>query len=249
MSQTIRQEQILNILERRGYVTVRFLVHALHYSSATINRDLNQMQSLRLVKRTYGGVELVKKGHLPVLSERQFYMKKEKRRIAREAATFIQNGDTVFFDGSTTVQHILPFLSDKKEIRVITNTMRLAIELSDYDIDVICLGGSVCERPHVLYSEETVENAQKYRVNKMFFSVDAVTIDGYIRSSCYLLYKTMFKNSDEVYFLTDKTKIVDFLDVKLCDFSVLTGVISDFDFPEETKSAFSGINFICVTNK
>lgn len=246
MSQKIRQEQILNILEKRGYVTVRYLVDTLHYSSATINRDLNQMQILGLVKRTYGGVEALKKGNLPALSERQFYMKKEKRRIAREAARLIQSGDTVFLDGSTTVQYILPFLAEKKELHIITNNMRLAIELSDYDIDVICLGGRVAERPHVLYSDETIENAQKYQVNKMFFSVDAVTLDGFINSSHYLLYKTMLKNSDEAYFLTDKTKISHRLDIKLCDFSTLSGVISDFDFPEETKKAYPNVKFLCA---
>ena len=81
MSQKIRQEQILNILEKRGYVTVKYLVDTLHYSSATINRDLNQMQLLGLVKRTYGGVEAAKRGHLPALSQRQFYMKKEMSKI------------------------------------------------------------------------------------------------------------------------------------------------------------------------
>jgi len=244
MSQKIRQEEILNILEKRGYVTVKYLVDTLHYSSATINRDLNQMQILGLVKRTYGGVEASKRSNLPALSQRQFYMKKEKRRIARQAAALIQNGDTVFLDGSTTVQYILPFLTEKKSLRILTNNMRLAIELSDYDIDVICLGGRVAERPHVLYSDETVENAQKYHVNKMFFSVDAVTLDGDIHSSHYLLYKTMLKNSDEAYFLTDKTKITQQLDMRLCDFSVLYGVISDFDFPEETKRAYPNVIFL-----
>lgn len=246
MSQKIRQEQILDTLEKRGYVTVRYLVDSLHYSSATINRDLNRMQALGLVKRSYGGVEAAKRGHLPALSERQFYMKKEKRRIAREAAGLVRNGDTVFLDGSTTVQYILPFLTEKKELRIITNNMRLAIELSDYNIDVICLGGRVAERPHVLYSDETVEIAQKFQVNIMFFSVDAVTLDGSIHSSHYLLYKAMLKNSDEAFFLTDKTKIADRLDIKLCDFSVLSGVISDFDFPEETKKAYPNVRFICV---
>ena len=46
MPQTLRQDQILEILEKRGYVTVRYLTDALHYSSATINRDLNKMQTL-----------------------------------------------------------------------------------------------------------------------------------------------------------------------------------------------------------
>jgi len=246
MSQKLRQEQILNILEKRGYVTVRYLVDHLHYSSATINRDLNKMETLGVVKRSYGGVEAAKKGHLPALSQRQFYMKIEKRRIAREASALIHNGDTIFLDGSTTVQYILPFLSEKKELRIITNNVRLVIELADLDVDVICLGGRISERPHVLDSDETVENAQKFHADKMFFSVDSITADGYVRGAHYLLYKTMFKNSDEAYLLTDQTKVVDRLDVKLCDFSALSGVISDFEFPEETKKAYPNVKFICA---
>ncbi len=244
MAQKLRQEQILQILEKQGYVTVRHLVELLHYSSATINRDLNAMEALQLVKRSYGGVELAKRGHLPALEERQFYMKKERRRVARAAAALIQNGDTVFLDGSTTVQHILPFLSEKKDLHVITNNMRLAIALGGLDMEVTCLGGRISERPYVLSGDETVENAQRYQVNKMFFSVGGVTLDGYIHNTYYLLYKTMLRNSDEAYFLTDKTKIADRLDKKLCDFSAISGVIADFEFPEETKAMYPNTRFL-----
>ena len=246
MSQKLRQEQILGILEKRGFVTVRYLVDALHYSSATINRDLNHMQALGLVKRSYGGVEGARKEHLPALPERQFYMKKEKRRVARRAAGLIGNGETLFLDGSTTVQYLLPFLSEKKGLRILTNNMRLAIELSDLAFDVICLGGRVEERPHVLDSNETVEAAQKFRAHKMFFSVGCITAGGEVEDAHYLLYKTMLKNSDEAYLLTDQTKLVPRLDAKLCDFSALAGVIADFEFPEETKKAYPGVAFICA---
>ena len=56
----------------------------------------------------------------------------------------------------------------------------------------------------------------------------------------------MLKNSDEAYLLIDKTKIADRLDTKLCDFSALTGVIADFEFPEATKKAYPHVKFICV---
>lgn len=246
MSQTLRQEQILSILEKHGYVTVRYLVEKLHYSSATINRDLNKMQTLGLVKRSYGGVEAAKMGHLPPLPERLFYMKREKHRIAQKAAELIHSGETIFLDGSTTVQTLLNFLSEKRDLRILTNNMRLAIELSDLEFDVICLGGHVEERPYVLDGDETVENAQKYQAHKMFFSLDCVTADGQINSVHYLLYKTMLKNSDEAYLLIDRTKIVDRVETKLCDFSALTGVISDFEFPEDTKQAYPNVKFLCV---
>lgn len=248
MSQKLRQEQILHILEERKYVTVRYLTEVLHYSSATVNRDLNTMQILGLVKRNYGGVEAVDRNRYLPLLQRQLYMKKEKRRNAYAAAELIQNGDSVFLDGSTSVQYIAPFLSDKKDLRVITNNMHLAIELSEYDMDVVCLGGHISERPHMLCSDETVENAMKYHVDKMFFSIDRITEGGLVcTGGCYyLLYRVMLKNSTQAYLLTDSSKLVEHLDVTLCDFSSLAGVISDFEFSEGTKKLYPHVHFMCA---
>ena len=243
MSQKLRQDQILHILEKRKYVTVKYLTEALHYSSATINRDLNSMQILGLVKRSYGGVELAAQHALPALPQRMFYMKKEKRRIAYEAARLIENGDKIFLNGGTTIQYMIPFLVDKKDLTVITNNMNIAIALGEFDIDVICLGGHIYERPYVLYGDETIENAMRYRVDKFFFSMGALTINGEIIHGG-LLCKIMMKNSKKKYFLTDHTKLVEDLDDVLCDFSALTGVISDFEFPEETKRAYPEVEFI-----
>ena len=52
-----RQEQILHILQFEKYVTVKYLTHILNCSTATINRDLNEMQRMNLIKRSYGGAE------------------------------------------------------------------------------------------------------------------------------------------------------------------------------------------------
>ena len=246
MSQKLRQEQILQILTERGYVTVRYLINALHYSSATVNRDLNAMQTLGLVKRTYGGVEAVDRHHFFPLPQRQLYMKKEKRRNAHAAAALIENGDRVFLDGSTSVQYIAPFLAEKRDLTVITNNLRLAIELGEYDIDVICLGGHITERPHIIGGDDAVEQALHYHVDKMFFSIGCVTANGYV-SEGSLLHRIMLKNTREVYLLTNKSKLVDHLNETFCDFGALTGVISDFEFPEETKQAFPDTKFICVT--
>ncbi len=249
MSQKVRQDQILDILKTQGYVTVRYLTDALQYSTATVNRDLNALQLLGLVKRSYGGVELAKERSFPPLSQRQFYQKKEKRRIAQKAAEQIRSGDTVFLEGTTTVQYMLPFLLQKKDVTVITNSLRLALDLGDSPLDVICLGGKISERPHVLFSEETVENAMRYRPDKLFFSTDRIAIDGSIHSDTHLFHKVLLKNSREAWFLTDKTKLTDRLNTVLCDFSCLTGVISDFEFPQETKMRYPGVRFFSVDDE
>ena len=240
-----RQEQILQLLETEQYVTVKYLTHVLRYSTATANRDLNEMQALGLLKRCRGGAEAVKR-RLPPLPTRQFYMQKEKRRNAYEAAKLIRDGETVFLDASTTVQHIVPFLLEKKNLTVITNSIFLAAELSKHGIQVISLGGRVVECPYVLDGEDTVEHAMKYRVDQMFFSVGSITLAGTVGTSHYLLHRILLKNSRTAYLLTDSAKITDHVNVALCDFSSLTGVISDFEFPEETKRRYPLVNFIVV---
>ena len=239
-----RQEQILRLLETEQYVTVKYLTRMLGYSTATANRDLNEMQTLGLLKRCRGGAEAVNH-QLPPLPVRQFYMQKEKRRNACEAAKLIRDGETVFLDASTTVQHIVPFLLEKKNLTVITNSIFLTAELSAHGIRVLSLGGRVVEPPYVLDGEDTVEQAMKYRVDQMFFSVGSITLSGDVGTSHYLLHRVLLKNSREAYLLTDNAKITDQVQVSLCDFSRLTGVISDFEFPEETKKRYHEVKFIC----
>lgn len=245
MSQKLRHEQILHILQKKGFVTVRYLVDALQYSSATINRDLNALQEKKLVKRSYGGAELVKRGHLPPLEQRVFYHKREKRRIAEAATALINEGDTVFLSGGTTVQYMVPFLLKQKNVRVITNSLRVAMELGESELEVVCLGGRIVERPYVLGGDDAVEHALSYRPDKMFFSVGEVSSDGVIGGES-LLYRVMLKNSAAAWLLTDSTKLSNGFKTVLCDFSALTGVISDFAFSPEVKCRYAGVQFMAV---
>ena len=179
-----RQERILEILKQQGYVTVKYLVDALQYSSATVNRDLNAMEERQLLTRSYGGVELVQSSYVPI-PFRSHKMRAEKQHIGRAAAALVQDGDTIFIDGSTTAQCMAQYLSHRKDLTVITNNMMLAVDLSSHSIKVICLGGTVVEAPSMLCGIETVENAARYRVDKMFFATKAATSEGLIASGEY----------------------------------------------------------------
>lgn len=245
MSQKIRREKILNIITQQDFVTVRYLTSVLQYSTATVNRDLNAMQLEGLVKRSYGGVEAVKRSHLPPLPQRQYYQKREKRRIAEVAAAQICSGDTVFLAGGTTVQYMVPFLRDKKGIKVITNSLHIALELGMSELEVICLGGRILDNPYVLGGEETIENALRYHPDKTFFSNAGVTAEGDI-CGYNLLYKILLKNSSQVWYMADRTKLIEKSDEVLCNFSLLTGVISDFEFSEETKKQYPSTSFVVV---
>ena len=246
MSSKARQDRILEILEKQGHVTVKYLTEVLHYSSATVNRDLNALQSQQLIKRSYGGVEPVRSTYIPVFF-RSHKMRAEKRHIGQAAAGFVKDGDTIFLDGSTTCQCMEQYLVGRKGLTVVTNNIVLAANLSAYEIRVICLGGTIVESPSMLYGPESVENAARYRVDKMFFSTGAVSSDGKIASGVYdLMLHAVAKNAKEVFYLVDHQKVDQPFFEIFCDFGGVDHVVSNHDFDEKTKKQYPNADFVWV---
>lgn len=248
MYQKERIDSIMDILKKNGYVTVKYLTKLLHYSNATINRDLNILENQKLVTRTYGGVELCENVSVP-LEFRYHKEKIQKRKISKCAADFICDGDTVFIDSSTTTEKMGDFLVNKKNITLITNNMALAAHMSEYIPRVICTGGDIVETPYMLSGVDAVSTVLRYNTDKIFFSTGGVTTDGIIKtgSDKYLqLYYCALKNAKKRYFMVDHTKLNVDLEYNIADFSQIDAVISDCDFPDDTKKKYKNTQFCKV---
>ena len=236
-----RTDRIMEILRKNGYVTVKYLVEILHYSNATINRDLNILENLNLIKRSYGGAELAEITSIP-LEFRYQKMKSVKRKLAKFAAEIIDDGDTVLIDGSTTCEGMGAFIAEKKDVTVITNNMLLAENLSEYGVCTICSGGNIVEVPNMLGGEDAVRTAMRYKTDKMFFSTWMFNEIGEIgeSSSIYTLFReAAMSNADKVYYLADHSKLNAEAKYTVADFSDISAVITDYVFDNEIKQKFS----------
>lgn len=249
MNGKLRRDAIIEIMQIQGYTTVQYLTETLHYSTATINRDLNILQNQHVIKRSYGGAELIKNQGVPLIF-RYNKAKTEKRHIGKTAASFVEDGDTIFIDASTTTQCMVQYLTERKNLTVITNNMAVATYLSEYKINAICLGGTVIETPYMLGGDQTVENIMKYRADKMFFATRGVTPDYKISGSIYyLVHKNMMQNSSKIYYLVDHEKVNVECNTILCSFEKVDCVISDYQFPEELRREYQGTEFVYVDRK
>jgi len=247
MAQKERLDDILEILRTHGYVTVKFLTETLHYSTATINRDLNHLQEQQLVTRSYGGVELVK-GERNTLMFRYHKMRAAKNLIGKCAATYIHDGDTVFIDGTTTSQCIAPHILDRKDITVITNNVALVAQLSERGVRVVCLGGAVVDAPYILGGVDTVDNAEKYRADKLFFSTGSLDEDGGIGGAYYPLLKVLIRNAKQRYFLVDHKKFgVRTRDVRL-SLRDVDCVICDCEIEPKLQEKFPHVQFVVAND-
>lgn len=248
MYQKERLDSILALIKENGYVTVKYLTEVLHYSNATVNRDLNILKAQKLITRTYGGVELSENAPIP-LKFRYHKAKLAKRRIAECAAGFICDNDTVFIDGTTTCEGIGAYISHLNGITVITNNMALAAHLSEYGIRTVCTGGVITEAPYMLDGDDAIRTIMQYNTDKVFFATGGISKNGFIAStsSVYgLLHKIALEHTKESYYLVDKSKVGIDLKFNISPLSEIGTVISDFDFSDETKSKCPNTRFITV---
>src|ERR1700752_3663317 len=103
-----RHEYILQRLQATGTVVIDELCTTLGASIATIRRDLEDLESRSLLRRTRGGaVSLGPLFYEPFRNDISFQDKvnsfaEEKRRIAAAAAALVRPGKTVALTGGTT---------------------------------------------------------------------------------------------------------------------------------------------------
>ena len=92
-----RLEQLRSILGQNRVVRVEELTEQLGVSSATIRRDLGELEKLGEVRRVYGGA-VSTGGRLdePLFDDKTSVAAAEKRRIAEAALKDIKPNDTIY---------------------------------------------------------------------------------------------------------------------------------------------------------
>jgi DeoR family transcriptional regulator of aga operon len=146
--QSNRAAVILRELRQSGSVSVEALRDRLEVSLATVRRDLQELEERGLLRRTHGGAVPIE----PLIYEafrhdRSFQdqvgsFADEKRRIAQAASELISPGNTIALTAGTTTTEVIRCLHALTDITVITNTVNVAMELSNRkDINVFVTGG------------------------------------------------------------------------------------------------------------
>ncbi|HHL0970214.1 TPA: DeoR/GlpR family DNA-binding transcription regulator [Bacillus cereus] len=140
-----RREKILELLNTDGRVIAKDLAERFDMSIDSIRRDLSIMEKDGLLKRTHGGaIELTRVRNLAAeptkrYSDSSIY----EDTIARVAASYIQEGDSIFIGGASVHNAMLKYLPEVS-FTVITNSIEIAGYLREYkNIDTYLIGGKV----------------------------------------------------------------------------------------------------------
>jgi len=172
-----RRQAIMSVLEEVGQLSVASLSKRFDVSEVTIRQDLEALSQQGLLQRTRGGALSI--NSLPELSFdlRQQQYAAQKARIGQTAAELVNYGDTIFLDASTTAQTMIPHLKQLSELTVITNSLKVAMNLlNSSQIQVILPGGSLRRTSISLVDQPYCDLIEDINIQLGFFGSRGLTI-------------------------------------------------------------------------
>ena len=231
MSVYEREEKYISLL-MSGELTVKELADKLFVSEPTIRRDIIVLEKKDLVVCKRGTVKLkvnYADQRIP-LFVRNMEQNDAKRTIALKAISHIKDGYVIMLDASTTAYSILPHLANFKNLFVITNGAKTALELAAMGIKTICTGGEITKESFSYVGADAEDVLRRYNADVAFFSCRGLTKDGLATDNSILensMRKIMIKNAKQSFLLCDKSKFDKKYLNTLCTQKEIHGIISE----------------------
>lgn len=239
-----RIEEIKKYVADNGSVSLDELCERFGISKNTVRRDVDGLVKAGALKKVYGGVSSVSTSLQESSYDARMALESDaKAQIARRAAEFIEDGDSVFVDSGSTTGRIVDYLHDKKNVTVVTNNLDFIMKaISLNNLKVIVFSG-ILDRDIMAFTgidDQTARMLKNFNFKKAFLSATGVTVEFGAMNS--ILSETAYKSTavewaKERYLLVDKTKFGSVTIKSFCRLEDIDCLITDAAPPEDISRA------------
>ncbi len=202
-----RRAQILKLIREMEEVKVEDLAEQFGLSLMTVRRDLQFLEDRHLIKRFYGGATI---NFFPQDISPQEEVRTYRQLIARFAATMVEDGDTLFINGSSTALGILDYLTDVR-VRAITNNGNAISRKFPEGVSVTLTGGLL--RHNIMVGEYVMRNLLDITADKTFLGCAGIYDNGeflYNIPTEIGINEAMISHTKKnLYILADHVKLID----------------------------------------
>nr|WP_269751030.1 DeoR/GlpR family DNA-binding transcription regulator [Paenactinomyces guangxiensis] len=189
------------------------------------------------MKKVHGGAVLGKTNIEANYLTRKTTNIEEKKAIAKEAARLIEDGDALFIDLGTTTLFFAQEIKEKKNLTVITNSLPIAIELSDSpNINLIIPGGNLRNGELSLSGPLTRLCLENFYVDKAILGIAGISLEnGYtnLHIGEAEVTKMMIKRSQLNVMLADYSKFEVTTTVRISKINDVDILITDSNASEK----------------
>ncbi len=179
MALSQRQNEVVELVHEKGFITIDELVKHFGVTPQTIRRDLNFLASSGLIIRHHGGAESSSTTENTSYQSRKILNLDAKESIANELVKMIPNGSSLFINIGTTTETIARALLDHKSLNIVTNNIHVATILSaKEDFTVIIAAGEVRHRDGGIIGEATCDFMSQFNMDFGIIGISGISNDG-----------------------------------------------------------------------
>jgi DeoR family deoxyribose operon repressor len=245
---TKRMKTIIDLLNKKGEISVKELSQHLLASHATVRRYLGDLEEEGIIRRTHGGAILqdyysINDSNKYLIGKEIEKHVKEKSSIGLKAASLVQPGETVAFDIGSTTHFISKYIGREIEIHALCVTFECAMELyHKKNVNLILTGGHLHRDSDVINSDEGIDIIKKIRTDKVFLSAGG--IDEKLGLTCYhdfhvVIKRALMESSKKIILVADSSKFGTVTPSFYADLTEIDALITDSNIPEKYRSVLA----------
>lgn len=198
-----RHKGIIELLKKEREMKVDELAAIFEVSIMTMRRDLQALEEKGELIRFHGGARYNARNVLTSEIEQE----KRREAISAYAASLVQDGESLFINGSMTASAILETLK-ARNISVVTNNAFAAGYNKSDQIAISLTGGQL--HHHIMVGDYCMRNLLMSYVDKAFLGCTGISPEGEILCdipSELAINETMISHAREYYILADSHKL------------------------------------------
>lgn len=239
-----RQEKIVQYLIEHNFAKVETLVQVFGVSNETIRRDLKRLEQETFIIRSHGGAQYdnlrAKEKQYEMRTQRNFA---EKRAIAKLAATYVMDGDSIVINTGTSTLELANELVSKSNLTVITNSVDVAnVIVENESNEVYLAGGRLRKGGRGLSGDATCEFISRFQVDKVFLSIGGIAqssgVTEYHVSESAVMRK-MIDIGNKIMVLSDYSKFNEIALNRVCGYKDIDYLFTDWNTPSKEIMACS----------
>ena len=224
--------EIESFIKENKTASIEELRQRFNVSINTIRRDINQLVDMHIVKKVYGGIEVIEDSHKAVdYNKRNIENSNSKKIIGELAANEIEANDIIYIDTGTTTIHLLDYVDKYLTFTIITNSLDILNKASQFkNVTLFIIGEKYKPITRSFIGIDSNMLLEKFNINKSFMSATGVNIQNGLSNSEMeenLIKQYITSKATETFILADHSKMGKSTLLTYCDLSDINKMFTD----------------------
>jgi DeoR family fructose operon transcriptional repressor len=228
-----RHNAIKKIIRERKRMNFADLQKRVKVSSATLRRDLSELEQAGDVIRVHGGVldPAYVRSEIS-LDERVLRNHPAKKEIAAKASALIPPGSSVYVDAGSTCLEAGKILLGRKDIRLVTHSVALIAAALQGEAEILCIGGELRRVSGALVGGPALGTLSAIRIDYVLMGASGVDEEGCSTTelSEAEIKKTVLTRSRHRMLLADASKWQNASTIRFAPWTAFTDWVTDRKF-------------------